>query len=419
MELGQKIMKIVIQIGDVVGLTQWFREAPLAAMKEVVTLARNAAQETLEKVMEAEMELFLGGSEQAGNKRNGYRTRTYAVKGLGSMTLRVPRDRVGGFQSAVIPAGRRYDTALEKDMALLHLAGLSSHMLSHLSQHLLGLRVSAQEVSNALHTIVPSAKKFLRRSLEGRKYKYLYLDGTNFSVRRTTVEKEPVLVVIGVDEQHRKSVLALENGDKESRRSWEMVFSDLKERGLDPSSIELGIMDGLPGLADAFVEAFPHARVARCWVHKARNVFPRVPRRYQGEFKSNWDAMQYADNGTEAREAFGKLKERWSKVCEDAVECIERDLEALLVHYSFFQEHWDALRTTNPIERVHKEFKRRSKAMDVVSPEGLKALLAFTALRLEYGWMNNPIGNGRERNLPNYKTREQRKLESVTSTLLN
>src|SRR5208283_2115068 len=126
-----------------------------------------------------------------------------------------------------------------------------------------------------------------------RRWVYLYLDGTFFTVRRTTVAKEPTLVVLGVDDGGHKSVLSLVFGDRDSRGAWDMVFSSLKERGLDGTAVRLGIMDGLPGLATAFTEAFPQARAARCWVHKAANTFPRVPSRYQEAFKGDWDLVQY------------------------------------------------------------------------------------------------------------------------------
>ena len=177
-------------------------------------------------------------------------------------------------------------------------------------------------------------------------------------------------------------------------------------------------MDGLPGLGDAFREAFPKAKVLRCWVHKARNVLPRVPRRYQAAFLASWNKVQYADDLAAARAAFDELQRTWRKEASDAVECMERDLESLLAHYEFPREHWDALRTTNPIERVNKEFKRRSKAMEVVSPDGLKALLAFTAIRLEYGWAQTPITSNKLLKLKWRELRE-RQLEEVTKSLLN
>jgi putative transposase len=422
MEIAKKVyegaMKIIVRVADVVALAKRFEESPGLAMLEVVGHVRAAVTETLEQVMKAEIDIFLGREAEIANKRNGFTSRTFGIKGIGTVQLRVPRDRAGRFSSNVVPAYRRYDAATEKDIALLNLAGLSTRMLAQLSAPLLGVRVSAKEVSNALHTIVPAAKAFLTRRLDDRKWMYLYIDGTNFRVRRSTVDIEPTLVVLGVDESGRKSVLSMMQGDKDSRGAWEAVFVDLKERGLDPTTVKAGIMDGLPGLGGAFREAFTQAVVLRCWVHKARNAMPRVPRRYQAAFMASWNAVAYADGLEGARTAFDELRRTWNKDASDAVACIERDIEALLAHYTFPQGHWDALRTTNPIERVNKEFKRRSKSMEVVSGEGLKALLAFTAIRLEYGWSTTPITSNKLTTLK-YRELRERQLEKVTKSLLN
>jgi len=414
----ESLMKIIVRIADVIALARRFEESPTLAMREVVTEMRDGVRDVLERVMAAELELFLGRREEAGNKRNGFVSRAYGIKGVGTVKLRVPRDRAGRFSSNVVPAYRRYDLATEKDIALLNLAGLSTRMLAQLSGALLGVRVSANEVSNALHTIIPAAKAFLSRPLGERKWIYLYVDGTNFRVRRSTVDIEPTLVVLGVDETGRKSVLSMIQGDKDSRAAWQAVFVDLKERGLDSACVRAGIMDGLPGLGDAFREAFPNAKVLRCWVHRARNVMPLVPRRYQAAFQAMWNAVAYADSLDAARVAFETLKTTWAKDASDAVDRMARDIDALLAHYTFPREHWEALRTTNPIERVNKEFKRRSKAMEVVSPDGLKPLLAFTAIRLEYGWAQTPITSNKLRRLK-YRELRERELEETTKTLLN
>ncbi len=419
MGFGAQIMEVIVKVRDVVDLAKRFDESPTAAMREVVTGVQQGFKAALERVMDAEIALFLGSESGNGNKRNGYVTRNFAFKGLGVVQLRVPRDRNGKFVSKVVPPRRRYDEALEKDLALLHLAGLSTRTLSLLSKNLLGMKVSPQEVSNALHKIVPAAKAFLERDLSDRRFKYLYIDGTNFKVRRSTVEIEPTLVVVGVDDTDRKSILGMVQGDKDSKSAWEMVFSELKSRGLDGSAVQLGIMDGLPGLADAFRSAFPHAGVARCWVHKGRNVFPKVPKRYQAAFKSDWDKIQYADSRAAGEGAFADLESRWGKNCVDAVASLTKDLELLLVHYDFPSEHWDALRTTNPIERVNKEFKRRSKPMETIGPDGLKALLAFTAMRLEYGWLTTPITSAKLKNLPiGRRAKVKESLEIVEQQLL-
>jgi putative transposase len=410
-------MKIVIKVGDVVELARRFRSSPAQAMQQVVEQVRAGVKDTLESVMDAEIGLFLGEESQKGNKRNGYVRRTYTIRNLGTLELRVPRDRKGEFCSTVVPPNRRYDEAIEKDLALLNLAGLSTRSLSMMSRQLLGIAVSAQEVSNALERIVPAARAFLQRPLDGRKFVYLYVDGTNFSVRRSTVDKEPTLVVLGVDEHGRKSILAMEQGDRDNRRAWEAVFAEMKHRGLDPFPVRLGIMDGLAGLADAFREAFPNARVARCWVHKARNVFPRVPKRYQAGFKHSWDAVQYAKSKQDAQEAFELLRNTWGKTASDAVASMERDIEALLEHYEFPKEHWPSLRTTNPIERVNKEFKRRSKPMETLGPDALKTLLAFTALRLEFGWTFAPIQSHNAENIK--RLLKHQEIANASEILLN
>jgi putative transposase len=415
--LPETLMKIVVKVQDVVTMAKRFESSPLEAMREVMSSMRQAVAHTLEQVMEAEIALFLGQSAEEDNKRNGYRVRTFGLKGVGALQVRVPRDRAGRFESRVVAPSRRYDAALEKDLALLNLAGLSTRMLSLVSSRVLGVKVSAQEVSNALHTLVPAAKAFLERSLKGQRFMYLYVDGTFFPVRRSTVEREPTLVVVGVDEGGCKSVLCMVQGDKDSKAAWAMVFAELKQRGLEASAVRLGVMDGLAGLAAAFLEAFPQAQVARCWVHKARNVFPAVPRRYQADFKDGWDAIAYAEGKQAALTAFAALKARWEKTCGDAVAKLEKDLEALLVHYDFPKEHWEALRTTNPIERVNKEFKRRSKAMETVSADGLKALLAFTAMRLEYGWSTTPITSNKLSHLA-YRERQADRLEQLARSLL-
>jgi putative transposase len=318
-----------------------------------------------------------------------------------------------------VPADRHYDEGLERDLALLHVAGLSTRTLANVSGLVLGLKVSHTEVGKALHTLVPAAKRFLTRPLGDRRFKYLYCDGTFFAVRRGTVDKEPTLVVLGVDEHDRRSILAMVQGDKDAAGAWRAVFTQLKERGLDPSAVELGIMDGLPGLATAFREHFPRARVARCWVHKARNVLPLVAKKFQKAFVVDWHAIAYAADGAAARAAFDALRARWGATCGDAVESLARDLDALLVHYEFPQAHWDALRTTNPIERINKEFKRRSKSMETIGPDGLKVLLAFTALRLEYGWATTPITSGKLAHMGSRAAWEARQLDAITKGLLH
>ncbi len=152
-------------------------------------------------------------------------------------------------------------------MAVLHLAGISNRTLSMISKRLLGLEVSKTTIQESLGLIQDSAINWLERPLMGE-YWALYIDGSNFRIqRRGSTQKEPSLVVLGIDKNDHRSILAIEPGHKDNVESWRSVFDSLVKRGVDSRKIKIGIMDGLPGLETAFKETFTEAVTARCRVH--------------------------------------------------------------------------------------------------------------------------------------------------------
>jgi putative transposase len=281
-------------------------------------------------------------------------------------------------------------------MAVLHLAGLSKRTLAMVSKRILGVEIAKDTVSNSLEVVREKALSFLTRSLEGKRYVALFIDGTNFKIqRRGTTEKEPSLVVLGLDDRHCYSVLAIEPGTKDDAESWRAVFAELRTRGLDMNGVRLGVMDGFPGLASAFRESFPKAVTGRCWVHALRNAIAKAPAKLRDTFKAMAHKVMYANSEDAARIAFQVLKSAMGRDAERAVRCLEKDLESLLAHYSFEKKLWRGLKTTNPIERVNKELKRRTKSMETLGEKTLEVLLAFTAIRLEFGRQTTPIDSGR------------------------
>ena len=305
---------------------------------------------------------------------------------MGGLTLRVPVDRKYRFDSVIIPKGERIDPRIKEDLAVLHLAGISTRDLEMMSRRVLGVEVSRQTVSNSLSEIQGKAVEWLTRPITG-KYWALYIDGTNFKIqRRGSTEREPSLVVLGVDEKNRKSILAIEPGTKDNVDAWEAVFNELMKRGLRSEDVRIGIMDGLPGLENLFLKIFPKSVTARCWVHALKNALAKSPARFREAFKKLAHKVMYAESEDQARQAFKALKEAMGSDSERAVRCLEKDLDSLVVHYRFEKKFWMALKTTNPIERINKEFKKRSRAMGSLGENTLECLLAFTALRLEMGW---------------------------------
>jgi len=234
----------------------------------------------------------------------------------------------------------------------------------------------------------------------------MFLDATNFKMRRKDVGREPVLVAIGVDEEGRRSVLGFQAGDKESSRSWDAFLGDLIHRGVDPAGVELGLMDGLPGLEQVFTTRFRKARTQRCQVHKAVNVLVKVPKRIQPTFIPMMNEVFYNESSAASREAFSRLSQRFQRVCPDGVECLEKDLDAILAFYAFPKAEWPSLRSTNPIERLNKEFKRRTKAMEVLGGEKTcYAILAYISMRMEKTWKKAKIGTSNVVHLKPFQAR--------------
>ena len=247
------------------------------------------------------------------------------------------------------------------------------------------------------------------RDLSMEEIKYLFLDGVYFLMRITkSIERVPVLVVIGVTKEGQKKVLGFQSGDKESAPTWREFFRDLKGRGLNGSGVILGVMDGLPGLEKVFKEEFPRARVQRSQVHVARNVLAKVPKKLKKEIADELRSIFYASSKDKAMAFFQEFKERWAKELPSAVKSLENSIESCLTYLAFPEEEWISLRTTNVIERLNKEYKRRTKPMEIVAGENAcYMLLAFISLKMECHWRSTPIGKVRN-NLTSLQKQEEK-----------
>jgi putative transposase len=403
-------MKMEISVAEVHELINEIRQQPNDSLFDMI---RANIQETvgqyISELMETELTGFLGRdryerAEGESNHRNGSYGRKFAIKGIGQVGVKVPRDRKGEFTTQVLPRSKQYEDALREDLCAMFLSGVSTRTLALMSERLIGRRISPMEVSNASRELCDAVESWRERDLGSEPFKYMYIDGTLFSVRvHGSVEKLPVLVVIGVTEEGYRTVLAVQSGDKESATTWRELFKDIKRRGLDTGRIVLGIMDGLPGLEKVFLEEFPNAKVQRCQIHVSRNVLAKVPRKLKKTIADEVRSIFYASSRKKALEFFDQFKSRWQKELPSAVKCLENSLESCLTYLQFPEEEWICLRTTNVIERVNKEFKRRIKPMEIVAGErSCYTLLSFICLKMELRWRSKPIGNVAV-NLPFFK----------------
>ena len=392
-------MRMELSVTEVVELINQVRHKPESLFEMIRTNVQETVGQYLSTLMDVELTEFLGRaryerSNTDPNHRNGSYPREFTLKGIGKVGVKVPRDRKSEFKTEVLPRSKQYEDAIREDLSVMFLAGVSTRTLSLISERLIGRKISASEVSKASSQLTEAVEAWRERDLSKEPIKYLFVDGTLFSMRvEGSVEKVPVLLVIGVTADGRRTVLGLQAGDKESASSWRELFKDLKRRGLDGSGVTLGIMDGLPGLERVFVEEFPNAKVQRCQVHVARNVLAKVPRKLKKAIADETRSIFYASTKKKALEFFSQFKSKWEKEIPSAVKCLENSLEACLTYLQFPEEEWICLRTTNVIERVNKEFKRRTKPMEILAGErSCYTLLAFVCLKMELTWRSKPIG---------------------------
>jgi putative transposase len=402
-------MKMEVSVAEVKDLINAIQQGGEGLFEMIRVNVQEGVGAYLSKLMDVELSHFLGRErykrcEGKSNHRNGSYGRHFTLKGIGDVGLRVPRDRKGEYRTEIIPRSKQYEDALRHDLCAMFLAGVSTRTLSAMSQRLIGRKISPTEVSKASKELTGAVEQWRGRDLSGDPIKYLFVDGVTFSMRiEGSIEKVPVLVAIGVIENGQRRVLALQAGDKESAPTWRELFKDLKRRGLDATKVTLGVMDGLPGLEKVFEEEFPKGKVQRCQIHVARNVLAKVPRKLKEAVADDLRSVFYASSKSKALEFSAQFKERWQMQIPSAVKCLGNSIDACLTFMAFPEEEWISLRTTNIIERLNKEFKRRTKSMEIVAGEtSCYTLLAFICLKMEMHWRSNPIGKVAD-NLPFFK----------------
>lgn len=402
-------MKMEITVAEVFDLIKQIQHQSEGLFEMIRVNVKESVGRYLSELMNAELTHFLGRDpyervEAQSNHRNGSYGRHFTLKGIGEVAVRIPRDRKAAFKTQVIPRSKQYEDELRQDLCVMFLAGVSTRTLSMMSRRLIGRSISASEVSKASKELAKAVEKWRERDLSQESFKYIFVDGVTFPMRVDgSVERVPVLVAIGVSENGHRIILGLQAGDKESAPNWREFFKDLKRRGLKAGNVTLGVMDGLPGLERVFMEEFPKAKVQRCQIHAARNVLAKVPRKLKKLIADEVRSIFYASSRGKALEFFHRFKAKWEGQLPSAVKCLENSLQACLSYLDFPEEEWVCLRTTNVVERINKEFKRRTKPMEILAGErSCYTLLAFVCLKMEVQWQSKPIGKVPE-NLPFFK----------------
>jgi putative transposase len=347
-------------------------------------VVRGTVEETLNALLDTEADRLCNAgryerTEARRDTRAGHYERQLETK-AGSVTLKVPKLRRQTFETAIIERYRRREASVEEALIEMYLAGVSVRRVEDITEALWGTRVSASTVSDLNQKIYATIDTWRNRPIEGA-HPYLYLDG--IVMKRSwagEVRNVSLLVALAVNSEGYREILGIFEGAKEDKAGWSGFLKHLKERGL--TGVQLIVSDACMGLAESAAEFFPDAGWQRCMVHFYRNVFSHVPRQKMREVAAALKAIHASEDvqaaKEKARHVVAKLRDQR---LTRAAELVETSVDETFAYYKFPEEHWRRIRTNNPLERIMREIRRRTKVVGAF-PDGQSALnLAAARLR--------------------------------------
>lgn len=345
---------------------------------------RPIIRKVLQELMEADMDEALGAEkgERTPDRlgyRSGYYSRTLVTR-VGKLELRVPQDRQGRFRTEVFERYQRSEKALVAAMTEMYVQGVSTRKVKAITEELCGHEVSASTISRLNVKLDEELERFASRRLE-EPYPYLILDARYEKVRdHGVITSQAVMIAIGVDWEGRRNVLAVELANRESLTSWKEFCLALKERGLH--GVELVISDDHAGLRKAIAEVFTEAVWQRCYVHFLRNALDYLPRKAANDCLTELRWIYDRRNIDEARQDLAAWLKKWSNRYPKLCDWVESNIEETLTFYRLPRQHHKNLKSTNLLERLNEEIKRRTLVVRIF-PNTAACLRLVRALAVE------------------------------------
>jgi len=344
-------------------------------------MVRGTVEETLNGMLEHEADHLVGAGRYErtdGRKdtRAGHYNRNLETK-AGKVNLKVPKLRKLTFETAIIDRYRRREASVEEALIEMYLAGVSVRRVEDITEALWGTKVSPGTVSNLNKKIYGTIEEWRNRPIKGS-YPFIYLDG--ISLKRSwagEVKNVSVLVCIGVNEDGYREILGVAEGAREDKESWRNFLRYMKQRGL--KGVELVISDKSLGLIEVLGEFYPKAQWQRCVVHFYRNVFTVVPKGKRKEVAAMLRAIHAQEDRAAALQKAADVGKKLEKLRLKKAAGIVRDgIEETLSYMSFPGEFWRRIRTNNPLERIMREIRRRTRVVGNF-PDGESALMLVAA----------------------------------------
>lgn len=348
-------------------------------------VVRSTVEETLNGLLDAEADRLCGASkyertDARKDSRAGHYNRKLHTR-AGEVDLKVPKLRTLTFETAIIERYRRRESSVEEALMEMYLAGVSVRRVEDITQALWGTRVSPGTVSQLNKKIYVKIDQWRNRPISGE-HVYVYLDG--ICLKRSwggEVKNVSVLVAIGVNREGYRQVLGVCEGAKEDKAGWSGFLRHLKERGL--TGVKLFVSDKCLGLVESLSDFYPEAEHQRCTVHFYRNVFSVVSRSKMKEVSNMLKAIHAQEDRQAALEKIESVAAKLLAMkLSKAAEKVKEGAHETLSYYHFPREHWRNIRTNNPLERILREIRRRTRVVGCF-PDGQSALM-LAAARLRH-----------------------------------
>lgn len=333
--------------------------------EEIEDEVRRTTERLLEEALKVELTVMVGAEQHERTEtrkayRNGHYVR-YLISHHGLLQIRVPRLRGGKVHFQVLTRYRHHSGEVEVLIRDLFFAGVSTRRMGVVLERLLGTRVSAQLVSRITQQLDREVRLFHERLL-GDDYQVLYLDGIVQSQRAADgAMRGPLLVAYGITHDGRREVISYMKAKAESEAAWEGFLEDLYRRGLKGNRLKLIVADGCAGLWNALQRVYPRVPAQLCWAHKMRNVKDKLPKMAWETCLREAKQIYLAPSRREATERYFAWSKKWKRKYPRAVRCLHKDIDKLMVHFAYPERQRRTLRTTNPIERLFREVRKRTR----------------------------------------------------------
>ena len=342
-------------------------------------------EEILNQVLLAQSAEQLGAapyerSEQRTAYRNGFRDRDLTTR-IGTITLKVPRHRNGEFSTSMFQRYQRSEQALILAMIEMVINGVSTRKIENVTEELCGKSFSKSTVSNLCKQLDPIVKAFQNRQLE-KHYPFLVVDAIYLKVRENgRVRSKGLLIAKAVNESGHREIIGFQIANSESETSWSDFFSYLQERGL--ADVDLVVSDNHKGLVKAIQKHFQGAAWQRCQTHFSKNILDKTPKRLKAEVKAHLRSIYDARDINEARRLLGETLVKFEQSAAKAMNLLEEGFEDILAVIGLPEKYRKRLRTTNSIERLNEEIRRRDRVIRIY-PNEASAIRLIGALLIEH-----------------------------------